>query len=171
MLELWDNEAIIKRTDQMEIKMRKSKRQTSQAEALSILENSEYGIMSIVDPADNEPYGVPLNFCLISDAIYFHCAGEGKKIEIMTANPNVSFCVVGKTEIDPEGFTTKFESSIVKGLASEVFDAEKQIALEHLIKKYSSEFVSEGVDYIKRVGPQTTVYKITIESITGKASR
>lgn len=150
--------------------MRKSKKQTTQAEALSILENGEYGIMSIVNPSDNEPYGVPLNFCLANDSIYFHCAGEGKKIDILKANPKVSFCVVGKTEIEPEEFTSKFESSIVKGLASEVFEDEKQIALEGLIKKYSSEFVSEGTDYIKRVGPQTTVYKITIETITGKAS-
>lgn len=151
--------------------MRKSKRQTTQAEALSILENGEYGIMSTVDPADNEPYGVPLNFCLVNNTIYFHCAAEGRKIDLMKANPKVSFCVVGQTEIDPEEFTTKFESSIVKGLACEVFEDEKQIALEGIIKKYSTEFISEGVDYIKRVGPQTTVYKITIESITGKASR
>ncbi len=151
--------------------MRKNKRQTTQVEALSILENGEYGIMSIVDLIDNEPYGVPLNFCLVNDTIYFHCAAEGRKIDLMKANPKVSFCVVGKTEIEPEGFTTKFESSIVKGIASEVFEGEKQIALEGLIKKYSTEFISEGVDYIKRVGPQTTVYKITIESIIGKASR
>ncbi len=151
--------------------MRKSKKQTTQAEALSILENGEYGIMSVVDPAENEPYGVPLNFCFVNDAIYFHCAAEGRKIDLMKANPKVSFCVVGKTEIEPEEFTTKFESSIVNGRASEAFEDEKQIALESLIKKYSSEFVSEGIDYIKRVGPQTTVYKITIESITGKASR
>lgn len=151
--------------------MRKSKRQTSEREALSILEKAEYGIMSMVDPSCNEPYGVPLNFCLINNIIYFHCAAEGKKIDLMQANPNVSFCAVGKTEIQPEAFTSKFESCIVKGLASEVFDDEKQLALEGLIKKYSSRFISEGIDYIKRVGPETTVYRISIESVTGKASR
>lgn len=151
--------------------MRKSKRQTTESEALSIIENGEYGVMSIVDPSDNIPYGVPLNYCLLDRVIYFHCAAEGKKIDIMKVNPNVSFCVVGKTEIKPEGFTTKFESSIVQGLANEVFNDEKQLALESLIKKYSSQFVSEGIDYIKRVGPETTVYRITIESVTGKASR
>lgn len=151
--------------------MRKSKRETTESDALSILEKGEYGVMSTIDRTGKEPYGLPLNYCLIDRCIYFHCAAEGKKIDCLKANPGVSFCVVGKTEVQPKAFTTKYESCIVKGLAGEVFDEEKQTALEGLISKYAKAFIAEGVDYIKRVGPETTVYRIKIESITGKASR
>lgn len=139
-------------------------------EAFSILEKGEYGILSTVSP-DYEPYGIPLNYCLFNDHIYFHCAVEGRKIENMRHNPRVSFCVVGRTEVMPEKFGTRYESCIVAGPASETFGAEKQIALEGLIRKYSGAFFSEGLRYIEKSGDRTRVFKITIETVSGKARR
>jgi len=46
-------------------------------ETISIIEKGEYGILSTVS-SNNEPYGVPLNYCFIDDNIYFHCGLEGK---------------------------------------------------------------------------------------------
>lgn len=150
--------------------MRREDRHITDTEALSILEKGDYGVLSSVS-LDNEPYGVPVNYCLIKECIYIHGALEGKKIDNIVSNPKVSFCVVGNTEVLSEEFSTKYESCIVQGSVSESFNEEKQLALEGLIHKYSKGFVSEGLDYIKKLKDQTRVFKITIESISGKARR
>ena len=150
--------------------MRRKDRLIANTEAFSILEKGEYGTLSTVS-SNNEPYGVPLNYCLIDECIYFHCALEGSKINNITNNPKVSFCVVGKTEVLPDKFGTKFDSCIVQGFAYESFAEEKQMALEGVVLKYSENFASEEFKYIEKLKDKTRVFKITIESISGKARR
>jgi nitroimidazol reductase NimA-like FMN-containing flavoprotein (pyridoxamine 5'-phosphate oxidase superfamily) len=150
--------------------MKREDRHITDNEALSILEKAEYGVLSTAS-SNNEPYGVPVNYCLIDNYIYIHGALEGKKIDNIISNPKVSFCVVGYTKVLSQEFSTKYESCIVQGSASESYNEEKQLALEGLIHKYSKEFVSEGLDYIEKLKNQTRVFKITIESFSGKARR
>ncbi|MFO7707390.1 MAG: pyridoxamine 5'-phosphate oxidase family protein [Desulfobacterales bacterium] len=150
--------------------MRRKDRKTTAAEAASILENGEYGVLSTVSP-NGEPYGVPLNYCVIGNFLYFHCALEGRKLDHIAANPKVSFCVVGPTQILPDQFGTRYECCIVEGSASEAFGAEKQSALEGLLHKYSAAYFPEGLKYIERLKDQARVYKVAIESISGKARR
>lgn len=150
--------------------MRRKDRRITDAETSAILANGEYGVLSTVSP-HNEPYGVPLNYCVIDDSIYFHCALEGRKLEHIARNPNVSFCVVGKTRVLPDQFGTKYECCIVEGRASESFGAEKQRGLEGLLHKYSEPYFSEGLKYIERLKDQTRVFKITMESVSGKARK
>jgi uncharacterized protein len=150
--------------------MRRKDRLITKMETLSILKKGEYGILSTVSP-DNEPYGVPFNYCLIDQCIYFHCALDGININNINNNSKVSFCVVGKTEVLPDTFATKYESCIVQALASESFGEEKQLALEGLIQKYSENFVSEGLKYIESLKDKTRVFKLSIESISGKARK
>lgn len=149
--------------------MRRKDRQITNAEAFSILKKGEYGILSIVS-LSGEPYGIPLNYCLMDENIFFHFALEGSKINYIRNNPKVSFCVVGNTEVLPDKFGTKFESCIVQGNACESFLEEKQKALEGLIHKYSENFISEGLKYIDKLNDKTRVFKITINSISGKAN-
>jgi len=150
--------------------MRRKDRAVSDSEAKEILQKGEYGILSTVSP-DGQPYGVPLNYSYTGDAIYFHCAVEGRKLKNIQTNNKVSFCVVGKTEVLPEKFSTKYESVIVFGEASEVTGDEKQKGLTELLKKYSFGSMKEGQEYIQRDGHKTRVYKISLESITGKARK
>jgi len=150
--------------------VRRKDRQLTDSETSLILEKGEYGVLSTVS-SDNEPYGAPLNYCLIDKNIYFHCALEGRKIDNIKNNHKVSFCVVGNTEVMPEKFGTKYESCIVQGVASEAFGQEKQMALEGLLHKYSDDFFSEGLGYIEKLGDKARVFKISIESISGKARK
>jgi len=46
---------------------------------------------------------------------------------------------------------------------------EKQAALEGLLDKYSAEFRAEGLEYTAKVYAKARVYKITMESVSGKA--
>ena len=148
--------------------MRRSDRAIGREETLRILNEGQYGVLSTAGP-DNQPYGVPINFCVVDDGIYFHCANEGHKIDNFTHNPKVSFCVVGDTRVLPADFGTEYESTIVFGLLSEVFDAEKQRALEGLLHKYSSDHFQDGLAYIDALREETRVFRIAIEAITGKS--
>lgn len=150
--------------------MRRIDRAISESEAKEILKKGQYGILSTVS-IDGQPYGVPLSFSYTGDAIYFHCALEGQKVDNIKENNRVSFCVVGKTELMPDKFATKYESVIVFGKASEVTGDEKQKGLLELLKKYSSEFIKEGLQYIETTGQKTRVYRIEIESMTGKSRK
>ena len=150
--------------------MRRTDRQISESDSFEILEKGEYGILSMVNES-NEPYGIPVNYCVVDDALYFHCALEGLKTNIITKNNSVSFCVVGSTEILPGKFGTLYESCIVKGSAAEVYSEEKQKALEGLLLKYSAKFLGEGARYIEKLTTKTRVYRILIDTITGKARR
>jgi nitroimidazol reductase NimA-like FMN-containing flavoprotein (pyridoxamine 5'-phosphate oxidase superfamily) len=148
--------------------MRRNDRELSQHEAMAILQKTEYGILSMTS-LEGEPYGVPMNYCVINDVIYFHCAIEGRKLDILSNNNSVSFCTIGTTEILPEEFGTKYESAIVSGKAIEVTGFEKQSALESFLEKYSPQFFNKGIEYIQENISKVKVYKIIINSITGKA--
>ena len=154
----------------MHHELRNKKRGITEAEAHELLERGEYGILSTCD-ADGQPYGIPLSYCVIDDSIYFHCAVEGHKLKNIAANDRVSFCVVGKTEVLPDKFATRYESVVVSGRATEVFDKEKQLGLEGLLPKYSAGFVAEGLDYINAAREQTRVFRISIDTLCGKARR
>ncbi len=150
--------------------MERQDRETSEKDARTILEKAEYGVLSTVSDK-NKPYGVPLNFCLINNCIYFHCALEGMKIDNILNNKSVSFCAVGETKILPKQFGTLYESAIVSGRVEEVFEGDKQKGLEGLLQKYSSDFIDKGKKYIKSSMEETKVFKITINKLTGKARK
>jgi uncharacterized protein len=139
-------------------------------EAVAILNTAEYGVLSTASP-DGIPYGVPLNFCVIDNGIYFHSAIEGRKIDNIEKNKSVSFCAVGNTEILPDKFGTKYESVIVSGEVEEVFGDQKQKALECLLRKYSSDYFDKGLAYIENAKAKTRVFRISISRLSGKARR
>ena len=150
--------------------LRRKDRAISEEEAIVLLNKAEYGVLSTVTE-NGKPYGVPLNFCFIDHCIYFHCAVEGQKIDNIKHNKSVSFCAVGNTEILPDKFGTKYESVVVSGEVEEVFDMNKQLALEGLLHKYSPEFVDKGMKYIEDLKEKTRVFKIIIGKLTGKARK
>jgi uncharacterized protein len=150
--------------------IRRKDREIGIREAIEILDSAEYGVLSTVDK-DSQPYGVPLNYVYKNNSIYFHCALSGQKLDNITNNPRVSFCVVGKTKILSEKFATEYESAIAFGLASEVYGNERYNALLWLLEKYSPDFVEEGKKYIELKSKSTKVIKIENSHISGKARR
>ena len=148
--------------------MRRKDKAMQDGAIIGLLQNGEYGVLSTVD-GNEQPYGVPLNYVLMNNCIYFHCALEGHKLDNLAANPKVSFCVVGRTKVLPAEFSTEFESVIVFGRASLIEGEERYQALNALIEKYSPEFVSEGSAYIEKFDSQTNLVRIEIQHMTGKA--
>jgi hypothetical protein len=154
----------------MERKIRRTDRVLSESEAKGILEKGEFGILSTAS-LDGQPYGVPISYSYTGNVIFFHSAIDGHKLENLRKNNRVSFCVVGRTEVLPDQFSTKYESAIVFGKAFELTDDEKHKGLLEIVKKYSPGFIKEGLQYIENAANKARVYKIVIESITGKSRK
>ncbi|MBS5883884.1 pyridoxamine 5'-phosphate oxidase family protein [Clostridium sp.] len=150
--------------------IRRKDRKIEISEAIDILEICEYGVLSTVNE-NGYPYGVPLSYVYANDSIYFHSAVEGHKLENIKDNDKVSFCVVGKTDVLSDKFSTKYESVIIFGRAKEVFEDEKKEALLELIKKYSVDYMEKGKAYIENASLRTKVIKVSIDHISGKARR
>lgn len=150
--------------------LRRKDREIPPGEAEALLARGEYGVLSTVG-VDGQPYGMPLSYAYRNNAIYFHCALEGHKLENLEHSPKVSFCVVGRTRVLPEKFATEYESAVVFGVASEVSGEEWENALLWLLEKYSPAFIDEGKRYIDLKEKATKVMKVAIHQISGKARR
>lgn len=121
--------------------------------------------------ADNEGYGIPINYVFDNDKIYFHCAVEGTKLTYLRKNNKVSFCVVGATQVMPSKFGTLYNSAIASGKITDIEGDEKREALVLFIKKYSPEFMNEGIEYINKLYDRVKILKLSIDTITGKARK
>lgn len=150
--------------------LRRKDRQLNDNEAIGILQKGECGVLSMCT-TDNEGYGIPLNYALDNNKIYFHCAIEGSKLDYLRTNNKVSFCVVGNTRVMPSEFGTLYESVVVSGVTTEVEGEEKREGLMRIIEKYSGNFIQQGKVYIDESFDEVKVIKLSIESITGKARK
>lgn len=150
--------------------MRRKDREIFDEELLSVLNNGEYGTLATIGE-NGYPYAVPVSYVYFENAVYFHCAAQGTKLDNIKNNNKVSFSIVGKTKVLPDKFSTEYESIVVFGHAVQMEGEEKRKVLFALIEKYSSEFKEEGRAYIERASNNTAVVKINIDKITGKARR
>ena len=137
--------------------------------AIALLKTGEYGVLSI-QSENAGAYGLPINFIWDNEhSIYLHCALEGRKIKLIEKCNKVSFCVVGKTKVLSNKFTTEYQSIILDCVASIVTnDEEKTNALKLLILKYSPNDIKIGEKYIQKSFNRTGVIKLTINNWSGK---
>lgn len=148
--------------------IRKDK-QTTDERAIELLEQGEYGVLSTID-VNGYPYGVPLSYAYFNNAIYYHCALEGHKLDNIQNSDKVSFCVVNEAITLPKKFSVAYQSVILYGRATEVFGEEKFNALLSLIHKYSPDFTEAGQKYVESDIEKTKIIKIAIEKLTGKCA-
>ena len=148
--------------------LRRQDRQLSEVEALALLRDGEYGILSI--QSEDGAYGVPVNYALVGETIYLHCATEGRKLQLIERNPQVSFCVVGQVCLLSEQFTTNFQSVILSGQAERVFEEqERRKALQSIVMKYSPEHPAEGYRIIDELIDRVAVVAVRIDRFSGKS--
>jgi nitroimidazol reductase NimA-like FMN-containing flavoprotein (pyridoxamine 5'-phosphate oxidase superfamily) len=140
-----------------------------QADALQLLEAGEYGVLSMA--SDGGAYGIPLNYVWDGQhSIYFHCANEGRKLECLKENNKVSFCVVGKTNVVSEKFSTAYESIVLNGtIWVNLSEEEKTVALKLLVKKYSPNHQPAGNKYIEQLFLKTEVMRLDVNEFSGKS--
>ncbi len=153
----------------MKREMRRKDRELSKQEAYRLLEKGEWGVLCTFD--GEYPYGVPVNYVLLNDHIYFHCATVGHKIDAIKNLSNVCFTVVLSSEVIPSKLTTKYESVIAFGKAKIVDGEEKVEALRALGRKFSKDYIETVENEIAQSISKTLVVAVKIEEITAKANR
>lgn len=149
--------------------MRRKDRAMAQEAAQEVLNTAQYGILATINE-DGTPYGVPLSFVYRDQAIYFHSATTGQKLDNIAWRDDTCFTVVTDTEVLPAAFSTKYKSVMVFGKVQLVEDlAEKKQAAIYFIEKYSRDFYQEGLAYIDKAIEQTKFFRLDITAMTGKA--
>jgi len=151
--------------------VRKAEREIKdRGELEDVIRRAEVCRLAMID--DGEPYIVPMNFGYREGTFYFHCAREGRKLEILRKDPRVCFELeVGVRLVRGEKacqWSTSFESVIGWGTAEIVVD-EKEVGegLEVLMSHYT-----EGpYDFDHRSLSLAALIKVKVERMTGKRSK
>ncbi|MFH1144960.1 MAG: pyridoxamine 5'-phosphate oxidase family protein [Candidatus Eisenbacteria bacterium] len=151
--------------------MRRTERAVeSRAEIDTIIRRSQVCRLGLSD--EGQPYIVPLCFGYDGQALYFHCAKDGRKLEILRRNNRVCFEFdIVESMVEAEqgcGWSLRYQSVVGIGTAYPVEDsAGKQRALALLMAQYAERIFSFPPDAVSR----TAVIRIEIESLTGKQSK
>lgn len=151
--------------------MRRKDREMPEEFAFGVADKCEYAVLAMTNNS-NEPYCVPITIVRDKNAVYFHCAAEGEKIDCLRRNPKICLACVGDTKRAADKFTTEFESAIIKGTAYEVTDTEEKInALKLLCLRHTPTNMAEFDDAVNKSLSRTAVWKIEISEITGKRKK
>ncbi len=145
---------------------------TDRAEVEAVLREAEVGRLGTC--VDRRPYIVPLNFAYQGGKIYFHGAGEGKKLRDIDENPQICFEVDTAEKMPAEGpcdYSYKYRSVIATGRARMLHDiVERAHALRVIVEKYAEGKGAEiTLERIERFATLAVV-EIEVEEMTGKQS-
>ena len=152
--------------------MRRNDRARDRNFSLALIDRCTHGVMALAT-GETAPYCLPLSFVRVGDDLYFHCAREGRKVDLLRRFPQVCITFVGEDRpvfAAPAMYTTFFQSAIVTGPASEVTDpAEKTAALRALCQKVVPDHMDGFVSALDQSLDVTAVWKVQIAEVTGKA--
>lgn len=136
-----------------------------------IIKKSDVCRIAMVD--GDLPYIVTMNFGYKPGnpaCLFFHCANEGRKLDIIKKNNTVCF----QMDIDHElitadkacGYTMNFKSIVGYGQIDIIDSREEKIeGLNYIMKQYTGKDV---FDYPDKMLTATTILKLEIDSITAK---
>jgi uncharacterized protein len=122
---------------------------------------------------NNLPYIVTLNFGYLSKpgrSFYFHCARQGKKLDMMGLNKYVCFeldtdhkLVAGPDACD---WGMNYSSVVGYGNLCEVIDPDERVSGMNAIMKHNG---GEGIyTYKENVFRQTTILRLDVLEMSGK---
>jgi len=120
----------------------------------------------------HEPYVVPVSFGYDGEALFFHTAKTGRKLDFIAANNRVCFELevnvsIQSDEHDACAWTFEYESVIGYGTISELTGIEdKPRGLNQIMLHYSG----REWEIDDAAVATTRVWRIAIESLTGKRS-
>jgi nitroimidazol reductase NimA-like FMN-containing flavoprotein (pyridoxamine 5'-phosphate oxidase superfamily) len=150
--------------------MRRKDKEITDTDAIaSVIRKSTVCRLAMSD--DGQPYVLPMSFGYKEGAVYFHCAPEGRKIDIIRKNPRVCIefdvdCRL-KTGDSACQWGFYFQSAIAFGVAAFIEDAaEKRAALDIIMRHYSSEAFTYPDSAIDKI----VVIRVAVTELTGKAA-
>ena len=149
---------------------RKEKEITNRNEIDQIIHNSL--ICHLSCSLNDQPYVVPLSFGYDGNAVFFHTAKEGKKNDILSANPRVCLGFEQEIQILPDSdlacrWSFHFQSVIATGIAEEVIPPKDRL---HGIKQIMLHFSDENWEISEKELSRTTIWQVILTELTGKKS-
>ncbi|MBR3866209.1 MAG: pyridoxamine 5'-phosphate oxidase family protein [Butyricicoccus sp.] len=150
--------------------MRRKDRERDAEFAWRVFENAPYATLSTVN-AEGAPCCVPISPARIEDALYFHCALAGEKLDNLTRNPAVCLSAVSRTEVIGEKLTVGYDSAVMHGKAKIVTDPhQRKQALYAITERYCPEQMSRFGEEFEKFACQTVVVRIDPDVVTGKSN-
>lgn len=127
-------------------------------------------VMRLAMSLNDEPYVIPLSFGYDGATLYFHCATEGLKRELLRGNPRV--CCLFEHDLEftatgdsPCAWGFTYATVIVHGRAAQITDpARKLAALQLITDHYARQEERVPEEQIGKVD----VWRIEILEMTGK---
>lgn len=146
-------------------KMRRFKQELGREECERVLGVCTHGVLALCGDGVH-PYAVPLNFVYDGNAVWFHSATSGQKLDEIAANPHASFCVIEQDEIVPEEYTSYFRSVMAFGKTEIVTGDNALHGLKMLCVKYSPDL--DHTEELAKCGNRVTMFRLNIEYMSGK---
>ena len=141
-------------------------------ELVDILKNAV--VCRIAINALPAPYIVPMSFGFTweeSLLIFFHCAHEGRKLDLLDADNRVGFELDTGHELlqseKPCDWGMRYRSIIGTGVITKVVEPEEKTAvLDTIMRHY--QYKGESPHYDEAILKRTVVLMLTVDKISGK---
>ena len=75
--------------------MRRNDRARGADFSLALIDRCTHGVMSLTTGED-VPYCLPLSFVRVGEDLYFHCAQQGRKVDLLRRFPRVCITFIGQ---------------------------------------------------------------------------
>ncbi len=151
---------------------RKDKEITDPTEIKNIIKRAK--VCRLALSVDDQPYIVPMSFGYEDNTLYFHCAKQGKKIDMIKQNNRVCFEIDIDHEVvlnleETSKSTMKYKSVIGLGKAFILEDKEEIIKALNMVMRHYTHDETFHRDYEKTINAVLT-FKVVISEMTGKGS-
>lgn len=149
---------------------RKDREITDKEKIISIIRRCHCCRLGLFD--GEEVYIVPMNFGFEEEenAFYFHCAKEGRKIEILSKNPKVAFEMDTNYKLNGGelacDYSARFQSVMGKGTVSFVEEVQEKIKALDLIMYQETQ--KSGWTYGEAMLKEVCIFKLSIEDLSCK---
>ena len=150
--------------------MRRKDRERDADFAWRVFESAPYATLSTVN-GDGKPCSVPISPARLGDAMVFHCALAGEKLDNLTRNPAVCLSAVSRADVIGEKLTVGYDSAVMHGKAKIVCDPhQRREAMQAITERYCPEQMSKFNEEFDKFASQTVVVRIDPDIITGKSN-
>ena len=149
--------------------LRRKKQEIGSDRCREILRAGKRGVLSLVGD-DGYPYGVPIDYVYDEEdnALLFHCAKEGHKIDAIRRCDKASFCTATRRQESGEWFF-RYESVIVFGRMTIVEGEEmKRKICDALCDAFGQGQSYKDDEWIK-FGKNVQAMRLAIEHVSGKS--
>ena len=149
--------------------MTRKKQSLEMEQIVQILKNEKRGVLSVFGE-NGYPYGLPINYWYNEENgyLYFHSGKSGHKVDALSQNNKVSFCVYDQGYKKDGEWALNISSVIIFGEIFVVDDYNKAVGI---FRQLSLKFTSD-VEYIdseiQKLAKATLCYELRPEHITGK---